>query len=669
MEIKKGSGIALLLAAVGMLSACGRGDDNNPPVAEAQFITIDEDVITNIKLTGLDSDADVLSYKITTVPSNGSLNGIVPNLSYSPNANFNGEDTFEFSVSDGKAESEIAIVRITINPLDDIPIAETITANTKEEEAVTIELKGSDPEGATLSYIVKANPSNGTLSGTMPNLLYTPSLDFNGIDTFSFTVNDGGLESAEGIVNITVNPVNDAPSAESQSLTMDEDVPKAFVLTGSDIDGDTSLNYLVVSGPTSGSLTGTAPNLIYTPSSNYYGTDEISFVVNDGSLDSVSGVITFEVRPVNDFVDNHAASVVIGQVDFDSTDKNQTNTDTPKENTLKSPYGNSSVANGVLYLPDAGNRRILGFNAIPNESNASANFVIGQPDFSTTNTTLSDVGTDSPQSVSFDENRMFVVEEAVNRVLIWNSIPTSGGVPAEIVLGQDNFGSSTAGCTSVNFSSPESLWAANGKLVVADRSNNRVLIWNNIPSDNNVQADLVLGQQDFNHCGANDLDNDGNSDSPSASTLNEPAGVWTDGTKLVVLDYSNHRALIWNTFPSSSFAPADIVLGQNGFDVGTVNNGVSNPTASTLNSPYNGVYSNGRQLYITDSENNRVLIWNEFPSINFAPADVVLGQVDMFSNTPNASAASLNFPAGIYLHGSQLIVADGGNNRYLIYNE
>ena len=663
MQIKKGSGIALLLAAVGMLSACGSGgDSNNPPVAEAQFITIDEDVVKDIVLSGVDGDGDVLSYKITTAPSKGSLNGTVPTLNYTPNANVNGEDTFEFSVSDGKAESKIAIVRITINPLNDIPIAETITANTKEEEAVTIELKGSDPdEGATLSYIVKANPSNGTLSGTMPNLLYTPSLDFNGIDTFSFVANDGGLESEAAIVSITVAAVNDLPVAESKSYAVNEDEPKTIIM-GNDVDGD-ALTYTLMSGPSNGTLSGIPPNIVYTPNSNYIGADMLRYIVNDGIADSATtGTIDIVVYVANELVSNQAAAVVIGQTDFNGFAKNQDGTDTPGSNSINTSYGNPGVANGVLYLPDSKNNRILGFNSIPIADNEAADFLLGQVDFTSTTAAVSAVGFSNPKAVAFAAGKMFSAEYDSHRVLIWNSIPSINTDVANVVLGQDDFlSSASGGCTTTGLKNPEAVWAADGKLIVADSGNNRVLIWDSIPTSDNVQADTLLGQPDFVSCGIA---------SPSAATLNYPTGVWTDGVRLVVLDSSNHRILIWNTFPANNFTSADIVLGQSDFKSNAINAGSGKPSAKTLNFPSNGFFSNGRQLYVPDTDNNRLLIWNEFPTLNFTPADVVLGQVDFDSSTSSpVNASSLKSPSGVYLNGSQLIVNDRGNNRYLIYNE
>jgi len=475
---------------------------------------------------------------------------------------------------------------------------------------------------------------------------------------------------------------NTAPIANGQAMTIDEDVATVITLNASDAE-DNSLTY-IINQPVNGSISGNGPDITYTPNVNFNGNDSFTYHVNDGSLDSATATISIVINPLNDLVSFQAASVVIGQVDFTETTSNQGGA--PGANTVAGPYGNPGVANGILYLPDYSNNRLLGFNSIPAINNSAANFVLGQVNFSSTTAAVSALGFSGTQTVAFDDNKMFLAENSANRILIWNSIPANGGVPADIVLGQADFDISTAGvCSSTGLSNPETLWAVNGKLIVTDSVHNRVLIWNTIPSSNNIAADLVLGQQDFDHCGANDTDNDGASDTPSASTLFSPAGVWSDGNRIVVLDNSNHRVLIWNSFPSTNFAPADVVLGQSDFthnaanddDQNTVSDGA--PTVRTLSGPYDGVYSNGRQLYVADTNNNRVLIWNEFPTSNFTPADVVLGQANFTLNAPNddnadgatdsASARTLNFPSGIYLHGNQLIVAEGSNSRYLIYNE
>jgi hypothetical protein len=171
----------------------------------------------------------------------------------------------------------------------------------------------------------------------------------------------------------------------------------------------------------------------------------------------------------------------------------------------------------------------------------------------------------------------------------------------------------------------------------------------------------VLGQGSFNICSPN---RGGVAD---ANTFSRPAGVWSDGTRLVVADSNNNRVLIWNSIPTINGQPADLVLGQPDFFSSTANpGGVALPT--TMNFPYDGVYFNNTQLFVADSQNNRVLVWNSFPTASGKAADLVLGQPDFATVATGTSSAKMSAPGGIFLYGKQLIVGDTGNNRYLIFN-
>ena len=376
------------------------------------------------------------------------------------------------------------------------------------------------------------------------------------------------------------------------------------------------------------------------------------------------------------------ASVVIGQADFTGYNTNQGGS--VGANTIYQPFGNPLVNNGILYLPDSFNNRVLGFNTIPTSNDANADFVLGQLNLTSTSPGTAANEMDYPTTVKTYNGQLFVTDYKNNRVLIWNTVPTTSGTNADVVVGQTGFGLKASTCSQSGLNEPYSIEVAGGKLIVADSNNNRILIWNTVPTTNGANADVVLGQGDFTHNAHNDDNQDGTPDStPSARTLYLPSGVWSDGTRLVVVDYNNNRVLIWNTFPTTNFQPADVVLGQGDFTHMAYNDdnqdgtSDSTPSARTLHWPF-GLDSNGVKLVVTDSMNNRVLIWNTFPTTNFQPADVVLGQGDfthMAYNDDNQdgtsdstpSARTLFEPSGIYIYGTQLFVGDYGNNRYLIF--
>ena len=272
---------------------------NDLPVANAQSLTTAEDTPLGITLTGSDVESTSLTYSITTAPTKGTLSGTAPNLTYTPTANFNGSDSFVFRVNDGTANSPTATVSITVTPVNDAPVATPRILATTPNTALAVTLAGTDVEGSPLTYAIASSPVNGSLSGTAPNLTYTPNSSFQGTDSFTYRVNDGALDSALATVSITVSPVNVAPIANAQSLTVAEDGQLAITLTGSDPEGG-PITYAVVSQPTKGALTGTAPNLTYKPSANFNGSDSLTFRVNDGSLNSTTATISITVTAVND---------------------------------------------------------------------------------------------------------------------------------------------------------------------------------------------------------------------------------------------------------------------------------------------------------------------------------------------------------------------------------
>jgi hypothetical protein len=180
------------------------------------------------------------------------------------------------------------------------PMANAQSVTAVEDTPKAITLTGSDTDsGDVLTYAVTP-PAHGTLSGTAPNLTYTPAPNYYGPDSFTFTVSDGTAASAAAMVNITVGGVNDAPVAAAQSVTTLEDAPKVITLAGADVDGDALASYTVTTPPAHGTLSGAAPNLTYTPALNYFGPDSFAFTVSDGMSTSVAATVGITVTAVND---------------------------------------------------------------------------------------------------------------------------------------------------------------------------------------------------------------------------------------------------------------------------------------------------------------------------------------------------------------------------------
>jgi hypothetical protein len=352
-----------------------------------------------------------------------------------------------------------------------------------------------------------------------------------------------------------------------------------------------------------------------------------------------------------------AAKVVIGQKNFTSGECDQA-ADNPTAKSLCGPEGGAAVGKKVLYIPDSENVRVLGFKKIPKKNGASAKFVLGQTNFSNTNNGVSSTSFGFPGKVEVAGSQLFMVDFDNSRVLIWNKLPTKTNTPADLVVGQPDLTSSASATTQSGLDRPEDgLLVSGGKLFVSDRNNNRIMIWNSIPTANGANANVVIGQPDFSS----------NAAGTTQTSLGEPEGLWSDGTKLAVADFDNNRVLIWNTIPTTNGAPADVVVGQPDF---TSFDSPNPPTSQSLDQP-GDVASDGTRLFVEDSRNNRILVYNTFPTSNNPAADIVLGQPDLtHNNAGNAgpTAQTLSFPFGMSLVGKQLIVDDNGNSRFLIFS-
>jgi len=271
----------------------------DPPAANAQTVVVDEDTNVKITLTGNDVDGDIISFKVVKSPLNGLLSGTTPNLLYTPNHNFFGKDSFDFITNDGMFDSQTAEVSITVNPIPDPPIAKPLELNLDEDASIDLTLIGQDPDDDKLIFSIISEPKYGSLSGTTPSLKYTPKADFFGKDSFTYNVFDGIFTSNSAIVSFEVNPVPDPPVADSKLVIVNEDQGTEIALTGSDPDGD-SITFRVIAFPKKGALSGDPPKPIYTPNTEFFGEDSFSFSANDGVFESNVAVINIIVRAIDD---------------------------------------------------------------------------------------------------------------------------------------------------------------------------------------------------------------------------------------------------------------------------------------------------------------------------------------------------------------------------------
>lgn len=205
-----------------------------------------------------------------------------------------------------------------------------------------------------------------------------------------------------------------------------------------------------------------------------------------------------------------------------------------------------------------------------------------------------------------------------------------------------------------------------GPLFVSDSGHHRLLMWRRCPCADQSPADIVVGQPDFSREGRNAKGPIG------PATLNFPTGVSARKDLLVVADAWNHRVLIWHGLPTASNRPADVVLGQSDFCSGLANRGSDTPRADTLNWCYAAaIVDDG--LVVCDTGNRRVLVWENVPVENGAPADLVLGQRDFVTRDDNAGdatgAVGMRWPHGIASHRGMLAISDAGNNRVMAWRQ
>jgi len=269
------------------------------PVATAQTLSTAEDTTKAITLAATDADHDPVTFSIVQQPAHGSLTGTPPALTYTPAANYNGTDSFQFVASDGILTSSPATVVVNVTAVNDAPIAQAQVIAATEDQPVSVTLVGSDIDGDSLTYSIVDAPTRGTLTGTGATVTYQPAADVNGSDSFAFTVSDGIATSAPAIVTINVAPVGDPPAATAQSITATEDTAHSILLAGIDPDGD-MLTFAIASAPAHGTVTGAPPAVTYTPAANYNGSDSFTFTASDGGQTSAPVTVAITVTAVDD---------------------------------------------------------------------------------------------------------------------------------------------------------------------------------------------------------------------------------------------------------------------------------------------------------------------------------------------------------------------------------
>ncbi|HEX3128414.1 MAG TPA: Ig-like domain-containing protein, partial [Thermoanaerobaculia bacterium] len=285
---------------------------NDAPVTTTDYATTNEDTPITLAVKNNDTDIDGDTLTVTAV-GQGTKGAVVIDagggmVTYTPNTNVTGSDYFSYTVSDGNGGTAIGTVLMTITGVNDPPDAVNDTASTNEDTAVSIQVRSNDtdPDEQNLTITAVTQGTKGSVSinaGT--SVIYTPALNANGSDTFTYTLSDGAGGTDTATVFVTINPVNDAPKANEDSVTTDEDTPVTFDprVNDTDVDGD-SLTITSVSQPNRGSAVVNAQGTVtYTPIANLNGGDAFVYSISDGHGGTWAALVTVSVTPVNDAPD------------------------------------------------------------------------------------------------------------------------------------------------------------------------------------------------------------------------------------------------------------------------------------------------------------------------------------------------------------------------------
>ncbi|MCB8944437.1 MAG: tandem-95 repeat protein [Ardenticatenaceae bacterium] len=260
---------------------------NHAPSAMADSAMTAEDtaVLVDILANDSDPDGDSLTLDSLSQPANGAVSSSGSDVTYTPTLNFNGTDVFTYTITDGHGGQDTAQVTVTVDPVNDVPVATDDEGMTAEDTAVTIDLLNNDSDVDGDSLIVQSvmQGSHGSVVNNGSDVTYTPDANFNGSDVFTYTVTDGNGGSDTATVTVTIDPVNDNPVAVADGAMTEADTAVLIpvLANDSDVDGD-SLTVDSVTQGSRGSVANNGSDVTYTPNSGFSGSDVFTYTVTDG---------------------------------------------------------------------------------------------------------------------------------------------------------------------------------------------------------------------------------------------------------------------------------------------------------------------------------------------------------------------------------------------------
>ena len=677
-------------------------------------------------------------------------------LAFTPVADAFGTATITVRVQDDGgtdfdgANATVRTFTVTVSPLADTPTIESGATTLEDTQSTSgLVIRRNAADGSEVPYVKVTDITNGRLflndgvteihngdfvlfDQTLPGLRFTPVPDFFGSAGFnaqaSVTADDGGLGGSVVAAPITVLPVADTPSATDATTTVQVQTASGLVLTRSPADGS-EVTHFRISGIADGRLflndgateihegdfitaSQGGAGLKFTPADGFIGDGGFGVQAATGSTvdtlgggvitanievtrqPSVTTIVSADPNPSDQtqpitvaytvesfsplFYSTYMpAAVVVGQSSFVTGSINQGGS--AAANTLRSP-AQTLVVNGKLLIADSQNNRVLVFNAIPTTDNASADVVIGQT--SLTGTLENQGGAvaantlDRPSGLATDGTRLFVLDRDNHRVLVYNTVPTANNASADVVIGHSTMtdaswcGEGDAGNTT---GVAADCLSAGPTGLLYDAGSGKLVVYD---SDNNRV--LIYNSVPTTNGAPADVvigqadftQNVGNRGGAAAADtldLSTASGLGSYGGKLLIADRLNNRVLVYNSFPTANGASADVVIGQTNF-TDTAANGGGPVSAWGLDQPRGAQVDAQGRLFIPEANNSRVLVFNSIPTTNGASADLVIGQPDFGDNTPRTTRQGLGtFPYEVSFTDRHLIVTDQGNHRVLVF--
>jgi hypothetical protein len=420
--------------------------NDDPSITLDNMLSTDEDNEQTLSFTYADVDGDTVSASVTTPASNGIVSVTGTTVSYAPNANFFGVDSFTLTLTDNAGFTTTQVISVTVSSMNDDPLI-TIdsTLSTNEDDNQTLSFTYTDVDGDTVSASVTIPASNGTASVTGTTVSYAPNVNFFGTDSFTLTLTDNAGYTTTQVISVTVSSVNDVPNITiDSSLSTDEDNNQTLSFTYTDVDGDT-VSASVTTPASHGAASVTSTTVSYAPNANFFGVDSFTLTLTDNAGFTTTQVISVTVSSVND-----DPLITIDSTLSTNEDNNQTlsftytdvDGDTVSASvTIPASNGTASVTGTtVSYAPNA---NFFGADNFTLTLTDNAGYTITQ----VINVTVSSVNDDP--SISIDS--ALITDEDNNQTLSFTYTDVDGDTVSASVTTQASNGTASVTGTTVSY--------------------------------------------------------------------------------------------------------------------------------------------------------------------------------------------------------------------------